>query len=78
MIKSIGLIEVMNISKGIKITDEMLKSADINLIERAVYNLDLLNGVEYSSSEISSNHIGTITVPLFQMNKCEVIKKIKY
>lgn len=33
MIKSIGLIEVKNISKGIRITDEMLKSADINLIE---------------------------------------------
>lgn len=33
MIKSIGLIEVKNISKGIRITDEMLKSADVNLIE---------------------------------------------
>lgn len=33
MMKSIGLIEVMNISKGIRITDEMLKSADITLIE---------------------------------------------
>lgn len=33
MIKSIGLIEVKNVSKGIRITDEMLKSADVNLIE---------------------------------------------
>jgi len=33
MIKSIGLIEVMNISKGIKITDEMLKSANVELID---------------------------------------------
>ncbi|MDO4617977.1 MAG: BMC domain-containing protein [Clostridia bacterium] len=33
MINSIGLIEVMNISKGIKITDEMLKSADVRLID---------------------------------------------
>ena len=31
--KSIGLVEVKNISKGIRITDEMLKSADITLIE---------------------------------------------
>lgn len=33
MINSIGLIEVKNISKGILITDEMLKSADVHLIE---------------------------------------------
>ena len=33
MINSIGLVEVKNISKGIRITDEMLKSADVNLIE---------------------------------------------
>jgi microcompartment protein CcmL/EutN len=33
MMKSIGLVEVKNISKGIRITDEMLKSADITLIE---------------------------------------------
>ncbi len=33
MIKSIGLIEVKNISKGILITDEMLKSADVHLID---------------------------------------------
>lgn len=31
--KSIGLVEVKNISKGIRITDEMLKSADVTLIE---------------------------------------------
>ena len=33
MINSIGLIEVKNISKGIRITDEMLKSADVHLID---------------------------------------------
>ena len=33
MLNSIGLIEVKNISKGIRITDEMLKSADVRLIE---------------------------------------------
>ncbi len=33
MANSIGLIEVKNISKGIRITDEMLKSADVKLIE---------------------------------------------
>ena len=30
---SIGLIEVKNISRGIKITDEMLKSAGVTLIQ---------------------------------------------
>ncbi|MBQ8636466.1 MAG: BMC domain-containing protein [Clostridia bacterium] len=33
MMNSIGLIEVKNISKGIRITDEMLKSADVNIID---------------------------------------------
>lgn len=31
--KSIGLVEVKNISQGIRIADEMLKSADVELIE---------------------------------------------
>lgn len=30
---SIGLIEVMNVSKGIRVTDEMLKSAGVTLIQ---------------------------------------------
>lgn len=33
MLNSIGMVEVKNISKGILITDEMLKSADVTLIE---------------------------------------------
>lgn len=31
--KAIGLVEVKNISKGIRVTDEMLKSAGVNLIQ---------------------------------------------
>ena len=30
---SIGLIEVKNVSKGIKVTDEMLKSAGVELLQ---------------------------------------------
>ena len=55
--KAIGLVEVKNVARGIKVTDEMLKSAGVFLIQstlRPVWRRLFLSGASYADRGRSS------------------------